>query len=124
MNTVWERISILMAISTEPHLLIRGNQSPFNVGSRILLEDFNEAQVRELNDRYRSPVGAQDIPALIDLLNGHPYLISRALYTMLTEGISWSELTQIAITERSPVTVHWGFKIGVGRSVGAGRPAQ
>jgi hypothetical protein len=107
MNDTWDRFDIVMAISTEPHLLIKDQyQSPFNVGSRILLEDFNETQVRELNRRYRSPVDDNEIPALVELLNGHPYLTARALYTMLSDGMTWNELAQIAVTEKSPFGDH------------------
>src|SRR5262249_25990066 len=84
LSDIWEKVDIVIVISTEPHLLIKDrNQSPFNVALKILLEDFNEMQVRELNRHYRSPVDDRDIPALVELLNGHPYLTSRALYTIL-----------------------------------------
>ena len=43
--------------ATEPHLFIQDlNQSPFNVGTKIFLEDFTADQVAELNRRYNSPL--------------------------------------------------------------------
>lgn len=93
----WDRLNLVMVISTEPYLLIADvNQSPFNVGLKIYLEDFNEAQVRDLNQRHGSPVTETDFPQLIELLGGQPYLIRKALYTMVTERLTWPRLTQAA----------------------------
>ena len=39
---VWDNLSVVMAISTEPYLLIADlNQSPFNVGQLLYLKDFD-----------------------------------------------------------------------------------
>jgi len=107
MDDLWENLDMVMVISTEPHLLIGDvTQSPFNVGLRIRLQDFDEAQVRELNRRYRSPLEERHVPDLLDFLNGHPYLTHKALYLMLTEGMTWDQLTQVATTSKSPFGDH------------------
>jgi hypothetical protein len=107
MNDLWENLDIMMVISTEPHLLIGDvSQSPFNVGLKIALADFDEAQVRELNMRYRSPLDEHTIPALFDFLNGHPYLTRKALHTLLTENMTWDDLTKSASTPKSPFGDH------------------
>ena len=107
MDELWENLDMVMVISTEPHLLIGDvTQSPFNVGLKIRLQDFDEAQVRELNRRYRSPLAERQVPALLDFLNGHPYLTHKAIYLMLTEGMTWEQLTQVAGTARSPFGDH------------------
>jgi hypothetical protein len=106
-NEIWEKLHILMVISTEPHLLISDvSRSPFNVGLKITLEDFDETQVRDLNHRYRAPVEEGDIPALMQFLGGHPYLTRRALYTLLTEQITWPQLVKVATTQKSPFGDH------------------
>lgn len=107
LNSLWEKLDIVMVISTEPHLLISDvTQSPFNVGATIRLQDFTEDKVRELNERYHSPLNEHDVPALMDLLGGHPYLTHKALYLMVTEKIVWDELTRIACTESGPFGDH------------------
>lgn len=107
MNQLWEKLDIVMVISTEPHLLIKNvAQSPFNVGTRIVLEDFTLPQIAELNGRYRSPLNERKLPALLDFLGGHPYLTSKALYTLIDENISWEQMVQIATTSRSPFDDH------------------
>src|SRR5262245_3048137 len=56
----WRRLTLAIAYATEAHLFITDlNQSPFNVGTRLALEDFGFEQVAELNRRYGSPLGDQ-----------------------------------------------------------------
>ncbi len=96
----WEKLNLVLVISTEPYLLIDDiHQSPFNVGLHLDLTDFEENQVRELNQRHGSPVSERDLPELITLLNGHPYLTRLALYKMVIEGLTWSDLRRQAPTD-------------------------
>src|SRR5204862_5917842 len=53
----WQRLTLAIAYATEAHLFITDlNQSPFNVGTRLLLDAFSFEQVEELNRRYGSPL--------------------------------------------------------------------
>jgi serine/threonine protein kinase len=48
----WHRLTLAIAYATEAHLFITDlNQSPFNVGTRLQLEDFTLAQIADLNER-------------------------------------------------------------------------
>ena len=48
----WPRLTLALAYATEAHLFITDiHQSPFNVGTRLVLEDFTLAQMAELNRR-------------------------------------------------------------------------
>jgi hypothetical protein len=106
-DEVWNKLSIVMAISTEPYLLIDdGYQSPFNVGTKIELEDLNESQVADLNRRHGSPLSIAEVHEMTTFLGGHPYLTRKALYTMLTERLTWSEIVSRGIDERSPFGDH------------------
>jgi hypothetical protein len=110
-NLRWEQFSLLMAISTEPYLLIDDmQQSPFNVGLMVYLDDFDEGQVRALNGRYHSPLSDQDIPQLYRLLNGHPYLTRVAFYTMVRDGLTMADLLATAVSENSPFTPHLRYQ--------------
>lgn len=87
MYEVWEKLNIVLVISTEPYLLIDDiNQSPFNVGLRVELPDFDETQVIRLNQQHGSPVPENELPNLMKLLNGHPYLTRKYLYALVTGG--------------------------------------
>ncbi len=103
----WNKLNVVMVISTEPYLLIRDmTQSPFNVGLKLYLQDFNREQVDDLNRRHGSPVGADDFPQLMKLLSGHPYLTRKALYVLVTEGLPWAELKEIAPDDQGPFGDH------------------
>jgi len=62
--------------------------------------------VAELNRRYRSPLADPELARLSDLLGGHPYLTSRALYTLVSDGMTWPELARIAAEQHSPFGDH------------------
>jgi hypothetical protein len=103
----WNRLSIVLVISTEPYLLIPdARQSPFNVGLRLYLDDFDADQVRDLNQRHGSPVAESDLPQLMTLLNGHPYLTRKALYTLVAKSLDWPHLVQIATKDPGPFSDH------------------
>lgn len=113
-DPLWEQLSIVMAISTHPSLLINDlNQSPFNVGLRIELEDLNETQVHDLNKRHNRPLWREDIPKVMDLLGGQPFLIRQALYTLVTENKTWPELEAIADREDGPFGSHLRYYLSL-----------
>jgi hypothetical protein len=103
----WDKLNLTLVISTEPHLLIADlNQSPFNVGLKLYLENFNYNQVHDLNWRHGSPVNEKDFLSLMTLLNGHPYLTRKALYTLATQKLTWAELTRVAAEDDGPFGDH------------------
>ncbi|MEP7272151.1 MAG: AAA-like domain-containing protein [Acidobacteriota bacterium] len=103
----WRRLTLAMAYATEAHLFITDlNQSPFNVGTRILLEDFAHEQVAELNCRYASPLGEAEVEGYFRLIGGHPYLARRGLYEMAAHAIGFSELAASAASDEGAFGDH------------------
>ncbi len=84
------------------------SQSPFNVGLKLYLEDFDEARVRYLNRQHGSPVQEADLPWLMVMLSGQPYLIRKALYTLAAEknSLTWAELTETIAADQGPFGDH------------------
>jgi serine/threonine protein kinase len=84
----WKRLTLAIAYATEAHLFITDvNQSPFNVGTRVQLDDFTVGQVAELNRRYGSPLqDAGELDRYYALVGGHPYLVRRGLHEMAHGG--------------------------------------
>ena len=94
----WSQLTLAIAYATEAHLFISDiNQSPFNVGTRISLNDLSSAQVAELNRRYHSPLGSDDeIERFVKLVGGQPYLVNRGLYEMTQRKWSVDEFADRA----------------------------
>ena len=104
----WSRLTMAMAYATEAHLFVTDlDQSPFNVGTRLTLSDFTEAQVADLNARYGHPLqGKKDIAAFQGLLGGQPYLTRRGLDEMSRRCLSWERLAAEADGDAGPFGDH------------------
>jgi hypothetical protein len=91
----WSKLTLAIAYATEAHLFITDlNQSPFNVGTRLELEDFSMGELNELNQRYGAPLKNQDeLRRFYDLLAGQPYLSQCAFHEMIArnQGIDFVE---------------------------------
>jgi hypothetical protein len=106
----WRRLNLVMVISTHPYLLIDDvNLSPFNVGLNIQLKDFSPEQVADLNQRHGGPLKQEEIPGLIALVGGHPYLVRQACYTLVSESLSLADLARIASSPEGPFGKHLLF---------------
>jgi hypothetical protein len=91
----WGRVTLAIAYATEAHLFITDlNQSPFNVGTRLSLEDFTEEQVADLNGRYGAPLRSEgELACFYSLVGGHPYLVRRGLHELAAGGLNLAQLT-------------------------------
>jgi DNA-binding SARP family transcriptional activator len=85
----WSRLTLAIAYATEAHLFITDiNQSPFNVGTRLTLQDFALEQVADLNGRYGAPLRDDaEVARFYRLVNGQPYLVRRGLNEMVSHGL-------------------------------------
>lgn len=85
----WAGLTLAMAYSTEAHLFITDlNQSPFNVGTRLPLEDFSRDEVADLNTRYGSPLASvTELDRFYSIVGGQPYLVQRGLHELVSASI-------------------------------------
>ncbi len=85
----WSRLTLAMSYATEAHLFISDlNQSPFNVGTRLVLEDFTFDQVADLNVRYGCPLrDGKEMACYYQLVGGHPYLVRRGLHEIVSRNL-------------------------------------
>jgi class 3 adenylate cyclase len=104
----WHRLTLAIAYATEAHLFITDlDQSPFNVGTRLKLEDFTIEQVAELNRRFGSPLSkAEEVKRFFRLLHGHPYLVSRGLHEMVTHNTILTAFEVVAEHDEGPLGDH------------------
>ena len=94
-DSPWHRVTLIISYATEAALFISDvNMSPFNVGTRLQLEDFSQAQVEELNRRHGSPLkSSEEIEGLYQLTGGQPYLTRRSFQEMLTKEESFTDFS-------------------------------
>lgn len=103
----WSRLTIAIAYATEAHLFISDlNQSPFNVGTRLTLEDFTYEQLAELNGRYGGPLQGADIRRFYQLVGGHPYLAQKGLYEIYQHKATLAALEEKADHDDGPFADH------------------
>ena len=111
-SPIWRQLDLALVTSTEPYQLIENlNQSPFNVGLVIDLTDFTPDQMTALNQRHGSPLNAEQEQQLMQLLNGHPYLVRRALYLTASQQMTVAELFGRAIDDRGPFGDHLRYHL-------------
>ncbi|MGB3615870.1 MAG: AAA-like domain-containing protein, partial [Elainellaceae cyanobacterium] len=108
----WRKIDLALVTSTEPYQLIDDlNQSPFNVGEVLDLEDFSMAQVLALNQRHGETLTPAQAQQLMGLVNGHPYLVRKALYLVARGRMTAAELFDQAARERGPFGDHLRYHL-------------
>ena len=112
MYRIWKQFDLALVTATEPyHLIANLNQSPFNVGEVLLLSDFSAAQVTDLNRRHGNVLTAEEAQALMALLNGHPYLVRRALYLIARRQLSVAALFAQADADNGPFGDHLRYHL-------------
>jgi DNA-binding CsgD family transcriptional regulator len=111
-TSVWKQLDLVLVTSTEPYQLVANlNQSPFNVGHVIELEDFTPAQLADLNARHSRPFTAEEEGRLMTLLSGQPYLVRQALYLVASGRLTSAALFATAAAERGPFGDHLRYHL-------------
>lgn len=88
-----DKLDLVLVTSTESYqLIVDLNQSPFNVGQVIELEDFTPTLIAELNRRHDSPLDYNSNQQLLCLLRGHHYLVLKVLYLVASRQITPTQL--------------------------------
>ncbi|MEM9216314.1 MAG: AAA-like domain-containing protein [Cyanobacteria bacterium P01_F01_bin.150] len=65
----WWKLRLVVVHSTEVYIPLHQHQSPFNIGLSIELPEFNAAQILDLANRYGVSWTADDIKALMALID-------------------------------------------------------
>jgi len=104
----WSQLTLVITYATEAHLFISDlNQSPFNVGTRLMLQDFTREEVAALNERYHRPLRSpQETARFYALVGGQPYLTQRGLVEMSARGRPLSALEAEGDREEGPFGDH------------------
>lgn len=103
----WQHLTLAMAYATEANLFITDmNQSPFNVGTRLVLADFAEDDVDDLNLRHGSPLAdKKDVQIFSSIVGGQPFLVRTGLHA-LANGLPLDRFVEIAPSIEGPFGEH------------------
>jgi len=96
----WDKLRLIVIYSTEDLPKLNLNQSPFNIGTKIELPDFEEKQVLELALRYNLDWSINEAQQLKELVGGHPYLVNHAIKSLrMNSKLTLSDILEKAATD-------------------------
>ncbi len=98
-ESIWHKLRLAIAHSTEVDIPFNRNKSPFNVGIPISLPEFTPLQVERLAALHQLADRSNLTERLMHLLGGQPYPIRLAIYHLSQGQISLSQLLEEAPTE-------------------------
>jgi hypothetical protein len=111
----WSRLTMALVYATEVRLFIVDlNQSPFNIGARVDIEDLQLTDISDLNRRFQRPLKSPDEEKLLfDLVGGHPFLVRLSFNHLIREKLSIADLEARAIEDSGPYSSHLRHAAGV-----------
>lgn len=98
-SKVWGKLRQMIVYSQESYATHNINQSPFNVGLPIELDELDESEILALANAYELPWTVTEIAKLIDIIGGHPYLVQKAIDRIAHKDLGLDELLRTAPTE-------------------------
>ena len=98
-NSIWAKVRLILAYSTEVYIVMDTNSSPFNVGVEVAIPEFNEEQVIDLASRSGLNWNNTQVSRLMSMVGGHPYLIRVALYHIASRDLTLDQLLKAAPTD-------------------------
>ncbi|MBR8839508.1 MAG: AAA-like domain-containing protein [Stigonema ocellatum SAG 48.90 = DSM 106950] len=102
----WKKLRLVLAHSTEVYVPLNINQSPFNVGMPVELDEFNQQQVLDLARRYKLDWQNDQVQNLMAVVGGHPALVFKAVEHISLQKVSLETLMQTASTESGIYSNH------------------
>lgn len=98
-SAIWQKLRLLIVHSTEVYIPLQLNQSPFNVGLPIQLDNFSQEEVQQLARRYGLQwQDGQEAKQLMATIGGHPALVHLAIYHLSQGDTTLSQLLETAPT--------------------------
>jgi hypothetical protein len=106
-SELWTKLRLVLVHSKEVYIPLNINQSPFNVGLSIELQEFTPEQVQILVARHqRLNWTDAEVEKLMNMVGGHPYLVRLALYHVQNQHTTLEQLLQTAPTDAGIYSDH------------------
>jgi hypothetical protein len=97
---LWKRLRLVLIYSTEVYVRLNIEQSPFNVGTSVELQEFNHQQVQDLTKQHGFNWDAAQVEQLMNVIGGHPSLVQQALSHLKNhQDVTLDTLLETAPTE-------------------------
>ena len=101
---IWQKLRLIVTHSTEIQISLNINQSLFNVGLSLSLNEFSWSQIEELASKYgldqeQFEVRPEQIKSLVEIVGGHPYLINLAFCYLVTQNNDLDLIIREAVTD-------------------------
>ncbi|MBW4558227.1 MAG: AAA-like domain-containing protein [Trichormus sp. ATA11-4-KO1] len=105
-NPLWQNLRLVIVHSTEVYIPLDINKSPFNVGLAIELQTLTPVQVFNLAQCYGINLSEDELSELMQLVDGHPYLVQQALYHLAQQDLTFQQLIETAATDAGIYSNH------------------
>jgi len=102
----WRNVSLIVVHSTESYIPMNINQSPFNVGLSIALNEFDEQQMQHLAQLHGLNLTPSQLQSIIALVGGHPYLSRVCMYNLRQNTMSLDTLVNDSANDQGPFADH------------------
>ncbi|ACK65477.1 conserved hypothetical protein [Rippkaea orientalis PCC 8801] len=102
---IWQKLRLVVAHSSEVYIPLNLNKSPFNVGLPVELPLFTAEQVQKLARCYGLTWTLEQVMSLMELVEGHPYLVRLGLYQIWKGKVTLDELLTISV--QSPENIYY-----------------
>lgn len=94
---IWQKLRLIVVHSTEIYVPLQLNQSPFNVGLPIQLNNFSVDNVQQLAQLYGlNWEDGEEAKQLMDMVGGHPGLVHIAIYYLSCGELNLAQLLETA----------------------------
>jgi hypothetical protein len=104
---LWKRLRLVLIHSTEAYVRLNIEQSPFNVGTSVELQEFNQQEVQDLAKQYQLNWDTTQVKQLMNMVGGHPSLVQQALsHLKIHEDVTLDALLKAAPTESGIYSNH------------------
>ena len=104
---LWKNLRLVLIHSTEVYVRLNIEQSPFNVGKYVELQDFNQQQVQDLAKQHGFNWDTTQVEQLMNVIGGHPSLVQQALAHLKThQDVTLDTLLKTAATESGIYGMH------------------
>jgi AAA domain-containing protein/TIR domain-containing protein len=105
-SEVWRQLRLIVVHSTEVYIPLNINQSPFNVGLPVRLDEFTAEQMLDLANRHQLPWGLPEVEVLRGMIGGHPYLSRVSMYYISRGEMTLDNLLATAASEEGLFADH------------------